>query len=51
MLLFILYLVGYSAIITVNTYAGDPIDCLTSHPQAPSLGQKTKFNLKPNLTR
>ncbi|XP_023329458.1 innexin inx2 [Eurytemora carolleeae] len=30
-------LVGYSAIITVNTYAGDPIDCLTSHPQAPGL--------------
>lgn len=44
-------LVGYSAIITVNTYAGDPIDCLTSHPQAPGLGQKTNFVLEPEFNR
>ena len=25
-----LVLVGYSAIITVNTYAGDPIDCVSN---------------------
>ena len=25
-----LYLVGYSAIITVNSYAGDPIDCTST---------------------
>ncbi len=24
------FIVGYSMIITVNTYAGDPIDCITS---------------------